>query len=141
MIRVLIPVDGSESSEHAVKKVIELAERIGPMEIHLLNVQLRILSGQVVMLVGRDAIDKYHQEESENALKRARKLLDQAKLYFTVHSKVGSIAPTIVLTAQELSCDFIVMGTRGISPIKNLVLGSTATKVLHLCDVPVMLVK
>lgn len=93
------------------------------------------------MFAGQEAIDKYHQEESENALKPARKLLDKAKVHYSVHTKVGNIAATIVLTAQDLSCDLIVMGTRGMSPIKNLVLGSTATQVIHYAEIPIMLVK
>lgn len=141
MIKVLVPVDGSESAEHTVKKVIELAPRVDAIEIHLLNVQPRILSGEVVMFAGQEAIDKYHQEESENALKPARKLLDKAKVDYSVHTKVGNIAATIVQTAQDLSCDLIVMGTRGMSPIKNLVLGSTATQVIHYAEIPIMLVK
>lgn len=141
MIKVLVPVDGSEPAEHAVKKVIELAPRMDTIEIHLLNVQPRILSGEVVMFVGQEAIDKYHREESEKALKPARKLLDQAQLHYTVHAKVGNIAATITLTAQDLGCDSIVMGTRGMSPIKNLVLGSTATQVIHYAEIPIMLVK
>jgi nucleotide-binding universal stress UspA family protein len=141
MIRVLIPVDGSESSEHAVKEVIKLAKWLHMTDVHVLNAQLRILSGQVIMFVGQKAIDQYHQEESEKALKPARKLLDEAGIHYTPHSKVGNAAAIIVKTAQELSCDLIVMGTRGMSPLKNLVLGSTATQVLYCSELPVMLVK
>ena len=141
MLKVLVPVDGSDSSQHAVSKVIELSNRLAPMEIHLLNVQPRILSGEVVMFVGQDAINKYHREESENALKPGRKLLDQARLHYTVHAKVGNIAATIVLSAQELGCEMIVMGVRGMSPIKNLVVGSIATQVIHYAEIPIMLVK
>jgi nucleotide-binding universal stress UspA family protein len=141
MLKVLLPVDGSDSSQHAVSKVIELSNRLAPMEIHLLNVQPRILSGEVVMFAGRDAIDKYHREESENALKPARDLLEKAKVHYSVHAGVGNIAATIVLTAQELGCEMIVMGTRGMSPIKNLVVGSVANRVIHLAELPVTLVK
>jgi nucleotide-binding universal stress UspA family protein len=141
MLKVLVPVDGSDSSQHAVSKVIELSNRFPPMEIHLLNVQPRILSGAVVMFAGQDAIEKYHREESENALKPARDLLEKAKVHYSVHARVGNIAATIVLTAHELGCEMIVMGTRGMSPIKNLVVGSVANRVIHLAELPVTLVK
>jgi nucleotide-binding universal stress UspA family protein len=53
---------------------------------------------------------------------------------------VGDIAPSIVRRAHELGWDFIVMGTRGKGSVRNLVLGSVATKVVQMTDIPVMLV-
>jgi nucleotide-binding universal stress UspA family protein len=43
--------------------------------------------------------------------------------------------------AEEQRVDGIVMGTRGLGPVKGLVLGSVANKVIHLAEVPVTLVK
>ena len=43
--------------------------------------------------------------------------------------------------AEELGCDEIIMGTRGMGAIGNLVMGSVATKVVHLAGIPVTLVK
>jgi nucleotide-binding universal stress UspA family protein len=43
--------------------------------------------------------------------------------------------------AKEKGCDQIVMGTRGLGTVQGLLLGSVATKVIHLANVPVMLVK
>lgn len=43
--------------------------------------------------------------------------------------------------AKSEGVDVIVMGTRGMGALGNLALGSTATKVVHLADVPVTLVK
>ena len=47
----------------------------------------------------------------------------------------------IVKRPEELNCDGIVMGTRGMGAIGNLVMGSVATKVVHLTKLPVTLVK
>jgi len=60
---------------------------------------------------------------------------------FTGEIAVGDIAPTLAWRAEELQCDEIIMGTRGMSAIRNLVLGSMATKVVHLAAMPVTLVK
>ncbi|HEX9811647.1 MAG TPA: universal stress protein [Burkholderiales bacterium] len=43
--------------------------------------------------------------------------------------------------AREKRCDQIYIGTRGLGPITGMLLGSVTTKVLHLSDVPVLLVK
>ena len=47
----------------------------------------------------------------------------------------------ITRKAEELNCDAIIMGTRGMGALGNLVMGSIATKVVHLTRLPVTLVK
>ena len=57
------------------------------------------------------------------------------------HVLVGDVPQTIVRYAHESACAMIYLGTRGMTAISNLVLGSVATKVLHLADTPVVLVR
>ena len=59
----------------------------------------------------------------------------------TVHRAVGDAAEIIVGRARELECDAIVMSTRGHGKLMGMLLGSVSTKVLHLADVPVTLVR
>jgi len=59
---------------------------------------------------------------------------------YTVHTVVGSIAESIVEQAKQSGSDMIYMGTRGMTALSGMVLGSVATKVLHLAHVPVVLV-
>ena len=47
----------------------------------------------------------------------------------------------IAKVANELKCNAIIMGTRGLSPLGNLLLGSVAAQVVHLAGTPVTLVK
>ncbi len=60
---------------------------------------------------------------------------------FTSEILVGSVAQAIVKRGEDLGCDGIVMGTRGMGAIGNLAMGSVATKVIHLTKLPVTLVK
>jgi len=88
------------------------------------------------MFVGQDTIDRYYREESAKALKPAKKLFKDAGFPYTDHTAVGHIAEAISRHAEKLGCDFIVMGTRGMGTIANLVLGSVATQVIHLVHTP-----
>jgi nucleotide-binding universal stress UspA family protein len=54
---------------------------------------------------------------------------------------VGPIAESIVKQAVRTHCDLIMIGTRGMTAAANLLLGSTATRVLHISELPVLLVK
>ena len=143
MLKILVPVDGSESSSRAVDYLIKNLGWLkdGP-EIHLLNVQHQIPYGnRVSSVIGHDKLAQYHQEEGLAALKSARQKLDAAKLKYHFHIGVGDEADVICQYAKEKGGDQIFMGTRGLGSVSNLVLGSVATKVIHLSPVPVTLVK
>jgi len=143
MLNLLVPVDGSESSSRAVDHLIRKHGWFkGGAEIHLLNVQHQIPYGdRVSSVIGQDKLDQYHQEEGMVALKNAMQKLDAAKLKYHYHIGVGDEADVICQYAKEKGCDQIFMGTRGLGSVSNLVLGSVATKVIHLSPVPVLLVK
>jgi nucleotide-binding universal stress UspA family protein len=143
MLKLLVPVDGSESSNRAVEHLIKKPSwpKDGA-EIHLLNVQHQIPYGnRVSSVIGHDKLAQYHQEEGMVALKTALQKLKAAKLKHHYHIGVGDEADVICRYAKEKGCDQIVMGTRGLGSVGNLVLGSVATKVIHLSPVPVLLVK
>jgi nucleotide-binding universal stress UspA family protein len=143
MLKLLVPTDGSESSSRAVEYLIKNVGWIKDgAEIHLLNVQHQIPYGnRVSSVIGHDKLAQYHQEEGMAALKSARQKLDSAKLKYHFHIGVGNEADVICQYAKEKGCDQIFMGTRGLGAVSNLVLGSVATKVIHLSPVPVILVK
>ena len=67
-------------------------------------------------------------------------VLDEAGVAYEAMRLVGPIAETIVEHATKVGVDMIFMGTRGMSALANMALGSVTTRVLHLAHVPVMLV-
>ena len=143
MLKFLVPVDGSAASGRAVDHLVKKVDLFkGPVEMHLLNVQPPIpYGGRVSSVIGKDKLDQYHQEEGMAALKLAMQKLEAARIKFYHHIGLGDAAEVICQYAKEKGCDQIVMGTRGMGSVSNLVLGSVATKVLHLTPVPVLLVK
>ena len=71
----------------------------------------------------------------------ARRLLKEAGVPYTCEILIGPIAASLADCAESRGCDAIVMGSHGHGAVGSLVLGSIATKVLHLAKVPVFLVK
>lgn len=139
MKNILVPIDGSDGSARAVRHVLALAAELKALpEIHLLNVQ-HPFPGTIRGVA--EQARQYHQEQGEAALAAARKMLDEARVKYSYHVSVGEAALTIVQFAGDLNCDQIVMGTRGMGALGSMVLGSVATKVLHLSSVPVLLCK
>ena len=143
MLKFLVAVDGSAPSSRAVDHLIK---QVGVLkegaEIHLLNVQHHLPYGaRVSSVLGHDKIAQFHREEGMAALKTAMQQLDAAKIKYHHHIGVGAEAEVISQYARDRGCDYIIMGTRGLGSVSNLVLGSVATKVIHLAQVPVLLVK
>jgi nucleotide-binding universal stress UspA family protein len=56
-------------------------------------------------------------------------------------ARAGQVAKTIADVAREEGVGQIVMGTRGLGGVQGLLLGSVATQVIHLAEVPVTLIK
>jgi nucleotide-binding universal stress UspA family protein len=136
-MKILLAVDGSAQALDAVKCVIDHADwyRTKP-EIELLHVHLPVpqLPG-LGSTVGKSQIQRYYQEEGEQALAAARKLLDASGLSYEQRILVGDPADTIVKHAKKAGCDIIAIGT------PSRWIGSCANKVLNISDVPVLLVK
>jgi nucleotide-binding universal stress UspA family protein len=139
--RILLPVDGSEPAARAVEYVCALRDARIPVEVQLLNVQIPIVSGNVRRFVSQEAIDAYCRAEGEGALSAAKETLQTAGMAFNAHVLVGHAGQTIASQASQWRCTRIVMGTRGLGALANVVVGSTALQVMHLSEIPVTLVK
>jgi nucleotide-binding universal stress UspA family protein len=139
--RILLPVDGSEPAAKAVEYVCALRDARIPVEVRLLNVQILIASGNVRRFVSQETIDAYCRAEGTNVLGAATKALQVAGLTFHEHIMVGHAGQTIASQASHWGCTRIVMGTRGLGALANVVVGSTALQVMHQSEIPVTLVK
>lgn len=141
-MKILIPVDGSASANHAVENVIANAAMLKEVpQIFLLNVQWKLASGNVKMFISQETINDYYREQGMEALTAARAKLDAAGLAYIYHISVGAPADAIVQYAQEHQVDQIAMGAQGQGKLSTLLLGSVAGKVAHLAPMPVLLVK
>jgi nucleotide-binding universal stress UspA family protein len=136
-----VPVDGSECSDRAVDEVIKRAKSAEKLDIHLLNVQPRIFPEEAMVFLDPAKMDTYYYEQGSKALASAEKRLKSAGVSYTAHRVTGPVAENIVTKARESRVDEIVMGTHGHGKVASMVLGSVATKVLHISDVPVTLVR
>lgn len=141
MLKLLVPVDGSEFSSRALDHLlVKMAWLLKESEIHLLNVQPPVPGGGLAAsLLGHERMKQHHQEEGMAALQPAMQKLDAAGVKHVHHIVVGEPGPVIAEFAKERGCDLILMGTHGSSA--SLILGSVAMKVIHLAEVPVTLVK
>jgi nucleotide-binding universal stress UspA family protein len=140
MQKILIPCDGSDNGLRVARYAASLAIRVSDVQLELLNVQ-EPLPQKVHAALSEQVIARWQAVEADLILQPARQILDAEGVQYQVRSRVGSPATEIALHVHETQCDAIIMGTRGLSPIVNLVIGSVATKVIYLVEVPVTLIK
>lgn len=134
--RILIPLDGSELAEVALPYARGLAEKFKG-ELVVLTVCPQ--TDAVYAAFGDDAEER--RAGAEQYLKQVAANLQAEDIEVTPEVKLGRSAPTIVDTSEAVAADLMVIATHGRSGIARWVLGSTADKVLHAAQKPVMLIR
>ncbi len=140
-MKILVPVDGSAAAKSALAFVAGRSPFLGDdPHVQLLNVQLPV-PARAAAAVGRELVRNFHKEEALRLLKPALATMARAGVPARGRHTVGSPGASIGQLATKSHADLIVMGTRGRSAWKGLVLGSTAHGVLASCTTPVLLLR
>ena len=141
-MKILLAADGSEFSQRAASFLVRhgawLAE---PPEVHVLYVHAPLPYPGAAAIVGKEAIEKYQQEESETALGVSEKELRAANIKYKAGWRVGDVAQQIGAYVKENGIDLIVMGSHGRTGLTRLAMGSTTMKVLGTLQTPVLVVR
>lgn len=135
---ILLAVDGSENSIRAGKQAANIAALIKGAEVTLLY----------VVNFNEDSNEDVHDGgpiEFELARKKkiqpVREILERETVYYKTEVMHGRPAPVIIEMANDGSFDLVVIGSRGLNPISEMVLGSVSHKVVNQVRCPVLIVK
>jgi nucleotide-binding universal stress UspA family protein len=136
--KILVAIDHSEISDRVLTAARDLAV-LSKGEVWVLHLREHEVLPKTGMTLADESID----EASASVAAAVGKL---AAAGVTAHGDVGTTvfgyaARSIVDDAIEHDVDVIVMGSRGRGDLAGLVLGSTAHKVIHLTDRPVLIVR
>jgi universal stress protein A len=139
--KILVPVDFSADSDHAVETATALAKQFGAklVLLHAYHLPAQLAMPDQVMVPQeywdgvRDAaqhnLEAYRQAAAKQGVESDLELVAQAPSY------------AIQEAAENSEADLIVMGTRGRTGLKHVLLGSTAERTVRLSPCPVMTVK
>ena len=150
--KILVPIDGSKPSYDALLKALELG-KIHGSEVEILHIMTfsEDIPDESIKTTGKadsppDWIDDYmtkvrknDENMLNNALEHAKTMVPDAKI--TTKLLIGSPRNEIILEAERGGFDLIVIGSRGLSGIKEVVLGSVSHQVVNESKVPVLVVK
>jgi nucleotide-binding universal stress UspA family protein len=142
--RILVAVDGSESSMDAADYAIDMAKMYNA---HLTTLTVSHISMSSYGLAGLpDSIKQSKEKHSLESKQWFDKLNQRAKqndvqLKIELIDSQMSVDGTIAEYAESHDIDLIILGTRGRSGFKRLLLGSVASGVVNYATCPVMVVK
>lgn len=144
--KILVPTDGSDQANHALKFAIESAIK-WDAQIIVLSVipPLRPIMPEsdgfdlVILPEFEEGLEKAYQSILDEAVKKV--VNEQPKIGVKSILEKGRPANVIVNVARNENVDLIVMGSRGLGGITGTVLGSTSQAVVHLCTRPILIVK
>ncbi|NOJ30170.1 MAG: hypothetical protein DA328_08405 [Nitrososphaeraceae archaeon] len=150
--KIVVPVDGSENSRHAAKYAIDIGSRYNSQVILMniiyspLNTEYSNLSG----FVTPSQIERLAEKAKDEAEKEFEKIIkdnkenidfDKADVKTEVVSTSISVYSTILEYVKKEDVDLIVMGSRGRTGLKKILLGSTSSGVVTYAECPVMIIK
>jgi nucleotide-binding universal stress UspA family protein len=140
-MKVLIAVDGSEFTRKMLAWWTAHDELLGLEHSYTVLTVVPQIPPYAASAVNRELLLSYYSDEGEKVFKPIRAFLDQQKLRVTYLSKAGIVPDVIAQMAQADHFDLVVMGSHGHNAVANLVMGSTATRVLAGCKTPVLIIR
>lgn len=139
--RILVPVDGSKTSDAALEEAIGIAKDQ--------NAVLRVVYAidEASIVAGSEygdmlGVEKTQIDAGKRTLERAKALFPEAETKLLETESVGQrISDVIVQDAKEWGAELIVAGTHGRTGLRHLLMGSVAEGIVRTATVPVLLVK
>ena len=135
--KILVAIDGSTSAKRAFARSLYLASKCDS-RLEVVHV--------VPCEFGGDSVNTF--ELVEELKKKGKEILEQCKriaaknnISIKTVSELGDPAKIIIELAKSNDFDLIIMGSRGRSAFKELLLGSVTQKVAHHAKCPVMVVR
>lgn len=141
-MKTLLAVDGSDNSYEAVHALKYVAQADQVTLLHALDIPRPAYPMMLPKLAEEHyiALEQIMREDGERLLNRVESILPVHAGPSTKHLRIGSPAEVIVSMAEEQNVDLIVMGARGLGPVKERLLGSVSHRILTLAHCATLIV-
>ncbi len=142
MDKIMVAVDGSETSWKAAQLGIEIARRSqgSIIAVYVVDViRLAKLPGYAVLPGSKDKLLNLMKKEGKEATIKVEKRANLAGIKSYRMLEEGDPADVLIRVSKEINPDLLVMGSVGRTGLDRFIVGSVAEKVVHHASVPVML--
>jgi len=138
---ILLASDGSACALKAAAVAATLACKFAARLTIINAFQPTPTVGPFGEVVNAGLEEKYITQLQEQAISDAGRIVDAKDVPYQSRQEIGPPAEEIVRVAEEEGCDLIVLGSRGLSGLTSLLLGSVSDHVVHHAHCPVLVVK
>jgi len=140
--KILIPFDGSEFSQKAFEKGLEIAEKFESQLIVLTVIQSKISDSAGISLERLQEIQDEEEDVATTLLKKLENQVNAKNVSFSMKIIHNPSTPDgIIVFAESNNVDLIVIGSHGRTGFRKLVLGSVTNGVLSHAKCPVLVTK
>jgi nucleotide-binding universal stress UspA family protein len=143
--KILVAVDGSDTSLHALQQAIELARNLSATLriVHVVDMNWLPLGPELAIDI--EAISTVRRSAGEKILAAARETAQKAGLesestLMETETPTQHVAETIAKEASRWPADLVVLGTHGRRGFERMLLGSVAEGMARRSPVPVLLI-
>lgn len=142
---IVVPADGSDNSKRALQHAVSIAERNKAqlVVVHVANIVSAISNFDQTPISGGYVSEQIAEDMEETGKEILNDVVKEVPADVTVKSvfEVGSPGPAVLAVAKKFNADLIVMGSRGLGPLKGLFMGSVSSYVTSHSTCPVLVVK
>lgn len=140
---ILVPVDGSKTSEEGLREALALARDQGAELRVVYVIDPSKAAADMLTAAEYGSVHEELREQGKKVLAHARQLARRRSVSCdtVMRECTQQVADAIVEEARTWPCELIVMGTHGRQGLRHLLMGSTAEGVLRHAPVPVLLVR
>ena len=144
--KILVALDGSDHAQRALDTAIKLARRCQAELILFHAMQLGNLSPGYAAMVSRSAREVYQSlanEQADAILAAAEQAAtgQGVERITRLKTEADSAAGAILAAAESSAAELVVVGTRGLTGLRELAMGSVAHKVTSAANCPVLIVR
>ncbi|WP_242282143.1 universal stress protein [Bacillus cereus group sp. BfR-BA-01346] len=136
--KILLAVDGSEHSLRATQEAIKIASLANERTVEIvLVVDYAKAKNEVIHAQGKEELELFRRKR----LLPIEEKLKANRISYEVKILHGEPGPTIVEHANKGHFELVVLGSRGLNALQEMVLGSVSHKVAKRVQCPVLIVK
>lgn len=143
---ILLAADGSECGQKAALHAARLSEQFNAKlsVVHVFTPPLAaspLATGELATGVDPTIIDQWASASHQTVEEKIAALYKPADVAYAFHREFGDPSEAILRVAESEKVDLIVLGSRGLSGIKEFLLGSVSNRISHHAHCPVLIVK
>ncbi|MGF9710927.1 universal stress protein [Paenibacillus naphthalenovorans] len=138
--RILLATDGSAHADRAAEAAIRLVKEVSHASVTLLHVSTSAPKRSELLKAGFD-VKTILLEEAHKVITRTKQRFREEGIVYKLEVALGDPAAEIVKYAKEGQYELIIVGSRGLNRLKEVLLGSVSHQVAHEAACPVMIVK